>query len=87
MILCLFLYVECPCKKNVKTCYKIPGVNQTDKEETGNLGTLTTVGNLQRLRLHPDKKAGMWKINIKFTQPYTLKVTGQTSPIPKWHCM
>lgn len=71
----------------VKKCYKIPGVNQTEKDTTGNLGTVKTVGNLQRIRLNPEKKAGTWKLNIKSTQPYTLKVTGQTSRISTWHCM
>ncbi|TNM86235.1 hypothetical protein fugu_008506 [Takifugu bimaculatus] len=55
------------------------GVNQTQNEATGELGTVRTVGNLQRIRLNPDKKAGMWTINIKSTQPYTLKVTGQST--------
>ncbi|XP_029706463.1 von Willebrand factor A domain-containing protein 7 [Takifugu rubripes] len=55
------------------------GVNQTQNEVTGELGTVGTVGNLQRIRLNPDKKAGTWTINIKSTQPYTLKVTGQST--------
>ncbi|KAG7214480.1 hypothetical protein INR49_022992, partial [Caranx melampygus] len=48
-------------------------------EATGELGTIQTVGNLWRIRLKADKKTGMWKINIKSTQPYTLKVTGQST--------
>ncbi|KAG7214483.1 hypothetical protein INR49_022995 [Caranx melampygus] len=48
-------------------------------EATGELGTIQTVGNLWRIRLKADKQTGMWKINIKSTQPYTLKVTGQST--------
>lgn len=68
-------YAEAHC---IKHAVKIPGVNQSQKEETGKLGTLGTVGNLWRIRINPDKETGTWKINIKSTQPYTLKVTGQT---------
>lgn len=54
-------------------------MNQNQNEETGKLGTVGTVGNLWRIRLNPDKETGTWKINITSTQPYTLKVTGQST--------
>lgn len=55
------------------------GVSQSNTEANGKLGTIQTVGNLRRIRLNADKQTVMWKINIKSTQPYTLKVTGQSS--------
>lgn len=67
--------------KYLKSCYEISGDNQSHTEMTGALGVITTVGNLWRSRLNSDKKAGTWKINIQSTQPYTVKVTGQTGLI------
>ncbi|XP_014876907.1 von Willebrand factor A domain-containing protein 7 isoform X1 [Poecilia latipinna] len=55
------------------------GVTQTDTEASGKLGTINAVGNLRRIRLHADKQSGTWQINIKSSQPYTLKVTGQST--------
>lgn len=55
------------------------GVSQKHNEASGNLGTIHTVGNLWRIRLHADKKTGTWQININSKQPYTLKVTGQST--------
>ncbi|XP_023189663.1 von Willebrand factor A domain-containing protein 7-like [Xiphophorus maculatus] len=55
------------------------GVSQTDTEAKGKLGTIHTVGNLRRIRLYADKQSGTWQINIKSRQPYTLKVTGQST--------
>ncbi|XP_014863218.1 PREDICTED: von Willebrand factor A domain-containing protein 7-like isoform X2 [Poecilia mexicana] len=55
------------------------GVTQTDTEASGKLGTINTVGNLRRIRLYADKQSGTWQINIKSSQPYTLKVTGQST--------
>lgn len=60
-----------------KTCYKIPGSQQSQNEGTGKLGTAVKVGNLWRIRLAADMEAGPWKMDIRSTQPYTLKVTGQ----------
>ena len=61
-----------------KTCYKIPGSTQSQNEGTGKLGSAATVGNLWRIRLHPDKETGPWKITIRSTQTFTLKITGQS---------
>ncbi|XP_054897241.1 von Willebrand factor A domain-containing protein 7 [Poeciliopsis prolifica] len=54
-------------------------VTQTDTEPSGKLGTIHKVGNLRRIRLYADKLSGTWQINIKSSQPYTLKVTGQST--------
>uniref|UniRef100_A0A665WD84 von Willebrand factor A domain-containing protein 7-like n=1 Tax=Echeneis naucrates TaxID=173247 RepID=A0A665WD84_ECHNA len=55
------------------------GVSQSSSEVNGKLGTIQTVGNLRRIRLNANKQTGTWKINIVSNQPYTLKVTGQST--------
>uniref|UniRef100_A0A8C9Y1V7 von Willebrand factor A domain containing 11 n=1 Tax=Sander lucioperca TaxID=283035 RepID=A0A8C9Y1V7_SANLU len=55
------------------------GVSQSSNEATGKLGTIKTVGNLRRIRFTADIQTGTWKININSNQPYTLKVTGQST--------
>ncbi|XP_040002407.1 von Willebrand factor A domain-containing protein 7 isoform X2 [Xiphias gladius] len=55
------------------------GVSQTNTEANGKLGTIKTVGNLRRMYLNADKQTGTWQINIKSNEPYTLKVTGQST--------
>ncbi|XP_071360801.1 von Willebrand factor A domain-containing protein 7-like [Trachinotus anak] len=54
-------------------------VSQSNTEASGKLGTIQTVGNLRRVRLNADKQTGTWQININSNQPYTLKVTGQST--------
>ncbi|XP_037619360.1 von Willebrand factor A domain-containing protein 7-like [Sebastes umbrosus] len=55
------------------------GVSQNHNEASGKLGTIQTVGNLWRIRLQSDNQTGTWQINIQSGQPYTLKVTGQST--------
>ncbi|XP_053190732.1 von Willebrand factor A domain-containing protein 7-like [Scomber japonicus] len=55
------------------------GVSQSYSEPSGKLGTIQTVGNLRRIRLNGDKLKGTWQIDINSKQPYTLKVTGQST--------
>lgn len=55
------------------------GVSQNHNEASGKLGTIKTVGNLWRIRLQSDNQTGTWQINIQSGQPYTLKVTGQST--------
>ncbi|XP_038570271.1 von Willebrand factor A domain-containing protein 7-like [Micropterus salmoides] len=55
------------------------GVSQSSNEASGKLGTIQTVGNLRRIRVSADKQTGTWKININSNQPYTLKITGQST--------
>ncbi|KAK2815664.1 hypothetical protein Q5P01_026131 [Channa striata] len=55
------------------------GVVQSQSEASGKLGTVHTVGNLWRVRLNADKMTGSWKININSNEPYTLKITGQST--------
>ncbi|XP_062334810.1 von Willebrand factor A domain-containing protein 7 [Osmerus eperlanus] len=54
------------------------GVTQSQAEASGKLGMVFSVGNLQRIRLNPNKLAGVWEINVQSSSPYTLKVTGQS---------
>ncbi|KAL6110554.1 uncharacterized protein ACO6RY_19613 [Pungitius sinensis] len=55
------------------------GVMQNHNEASGKLGSINAVGNLWRIRLNDDNIKGTWKINIISNQPYTLKVTGQST--------
>ncbi|CAL8388839.1 unnamed protein product [Arctogadus glacialis] len=55
------------------------GVNQSNTQLSGGLGTIQSVGNLWRIRLDDDKQSGAWKIQMASAQPYTLKVTGQNT--------
>lgn len=55
------------------------GVTQAHTETSGKLGTVFSVGNLQRVRLNAHKQAGLWEINIPTTSPYSLKITGQST--------
>ncbi|XP_061625940.1 von Willebrand factor A domain-containing protein 7 [Phyllopteryx taeniolatus] len=55
------------------------GVNQSNTETTGALAFIQTVGNLRRILLNADKQPGSWKISINCKQPYTIKVTGQST--------
>uniref|UniRef100_A0A8C7NVN5 von Willebrand factor A domain containing 11 n=1 Tax=Oncorhynchus mykiss TaxID=8022 RepID=A0A8C7NVN5_ONCMY len=55
------------------------GVTQKQNEANGELGTVQTVGNLYRVRLASNKQTGLWEISMNSNQPYTLKVTGQST--------
>ncbi|XP_037328876.2 von Willebrand factor A domain-containing protein 7 [Pungitius pungitius] len=55
------------------------GVIQNHNEASGKLGSINPVGNLWRIRLNDDNMKGTWKINIISNQPYTLKITGQST--------
>ncbi|KAL1023650.1 hypothetical protein UPYG_G00044050 [Umbra pygmaea] len=55
------------------------GVTQTQAEANGKLGTVQTVGNLYRVRLASSNQTGLWEISMSSNQPYTLKVTGQST--------
>uniref|UniRef100_A0A671YRG3 von Willebrand factor A domain containing 11 n=1 Tax=Sparus aurata TaxID=8175 RepID=A0A671YRG3_SPAAU len=55
------------------------GVSQSQNGASGELGTVQTVGNLWRIRLNAAKQTGTWKINIDSKEPYTLKITGQST--------
>uniref|UniRef100_UPI0037E8EEE0 von Willebrand factor A domain-containing protein 7-like n=1 Tax=Semicossyphus pulcher TaxID=241346 RepID=UPI0037E8EEE0 len=55
------------------------GVSQSHNEASGKLGTIKTAGNLNRIRLNADSQTGAWQIKFNSNQPYTLKVTGQST--------
>ncbi|XP_068177577.1 von Willebrand factor A domain-containing protein 7 [Antennarius striatus] len=55
------------------------GVTQSHVEASGKLGTIQTVGNLRRISLNADKETGNWQIRIQSTDPYTVKITGQST--------
>ncbi|XP_067106281.1 von Willebrand factor A domain-containing protein 7-like [Osmerus mordax] len=54
------------------------GVSQ-NSQTSGPLGTMATVGNLRRISLNSANQTGSWEISIISTEPYTLKVIGQSS--------
>ncbi|XP_026216728.1 von Willebrand factor A domain-containing protein 7 [Anabas testudineus] len=55
------------------------GVSQSSSQLSGPLASLTTAGNLFRLRLNADSPAGSWQISVNSYQLYSIKVTGQSS--------
>ncbi|XP_060950440.1 von Willebrand factor A domain-containing protein 7 [Limanda limanda] len=63
---------------NVFSLTNPAGVTQSNSEASGKLGTIQTVGNLRRIRLNDDHRAGIWNVLIDSLQPYTVKITGQS---------
>ncbi|KAI3352993.1 hypothetical protein L3Q82_019566 [Scortum barcoo] len=55
------------------------GVSQTSSQSSGPLATFTTAGNLRRLSLNTDNQTGSWEISVDSSNPYSVKVTGQSS--------
>ncbi|XP_059903279.1 von Willebrand factor A domain-containing protein 7 [Gadus macrocephalus] len=55
------------------------GTSQGSSQPSGPLGTFSTVGNLRRFSLHTDNQTGLWEIAVHSNDPYSLKVTGQSS--------
>ncbi|KPP57857.1 hypothetical protein Z043_124371, partial [Scleropages formosus] len=53
------------------------GVSQSSGVTNGPLGTIQAVGNLYRVQLN--QQVGPWRVSISSNQPYSLKVTGQSS--------
>lgn len=54
------------------------GVTQSNTVVNGPLGTIQKVGNLQRIQLN-STEMGLWHIDMTTTQPYTIKVMGQSA--------
>uniref|UniRef100_A0A8C2KG00 von Willebrand factor A domain-containing protein 7-like n=1 Tax=Cyprinus carpio TaxID=7962 RepID=A0A8C2KG00_CYPCA len=54
------------------------GVTQSNTVDNGPLGTIQKVGNLQRIQLN-GTEMGLWHIDMTTTQPYTIKVMGQSA--------
>ncbi|XP_044046157.1 von Willebrand factor A domain-containing protein 7-like isoform X2 [Siniperca chuatsi] len=55
------------------------GVSQSSSQSSGPLASFTTVGNLRRLSLNTDNQTGSWEISVNSNNPYSVKVTGQSS--------
>ncbi|XP_076023377.1 von Willebrand factor A domain-containing protein 7-like [Genypterus blacodes] len=55
------------------------GVSQDSSQSTGPLASFTTAGNLRRLSLSTDNQTGQWEISVNSNDPYSVKVTGQSS--------
>ncbi|XP_029003260.1 von Willebrand factor A domain-containing protein 7-like isoform X2 [Betta splendens] len=55
------------------------GVSQSSSQLSGPLATITTTGNLHRLKLSTEFQTGLWQISVNSMSSYTVKVTGQSS--------
>ncbi|XP_068583218.1 von Willebrand factor A domain-containing protein 7 [Cebidichthys violaceus] len=55
------------------------GVSQSSSQSSGPLASFTTAGNLRRLSLNTDNQTGSWEIRVNSNNPYSVKVTGQSS--------
>ncbi|XP_008295264.1 von Willebrand factor A domain-containing protein 7-like isoform X1 [Stegastes partitus] len=55
------------------------GLTQDQSETSGRLATIQTVGNMWRIQINSTRETGAWKIQINSYQPYTLKITGQST--------
>ncbi|XP_030643657.1 von Willebrand factor A domain-containing protein 7-like [Chanos chanos] len=55
------------------------GLSQSSTEANGSLGTIQTVGNFHTMRPNNQNQTGLWQISVNSTQPYSVKVTGQST--------
>ncbi|XP_053711313.1 von Willebrand factor A domain-containing protein 7-like [Synchiropus splendidus] len=55
------------------------GASQTSSETSGPLASMTTAGNLRRLSLSTGNQTGLWEVSVNSNDPYSVKVTGQSS--------
>ncbi|KAL6110279.1 uncharacterized protein ACO6RY_19394 [Pungitius sinensis] len=55
------------------------GVTQSSSQSSGPLASFSTIGNLHRLNINTDNQTGLWEIRVNSTNPYSVKVTGQST--------
>ncbi|XP_061736376.1 von Willebrand factor A domain-containing protein 7-like isoform X2 [Nerophis ophidion] len=55
------------------------GATQTSSEVSEPLASFSLAGNFRRLRLNNDSETGLWEISVNSTDPYSVKVIGQSS--------
>nr|XP_061778800.1 von Willebrand factor A domain-containing protein 7-like [Nerophis lumbriciformis] len=55
------------------------GATQTSSEVSEPLASFSSASNLRRLRLNNDSETGLWEISVNSTDPYSVKVIGQSS--------
>ncbi|XP_072772562.1 von Willebrand factor A domain-containing protein 7-like [Nerophis lumbriciformis] len=55
------------------------GATQTSSEVSEPLASFSLASNLRRLRLNSDSETGLWEISVNSTDPYSVKVIGQSS--------
>ncbi|XP_063050249.1 von Willebrand factor A domain-containing protein 7-like, partial [Engraulis encrasicolus] len=63
----------------VFSLYSPTGDSQSNEMSDGPLGTITKVGNLQRIQVNTSNRTGLWSITINTTETFVVKVTGQSS--------
>ncbi|XP_060782511.1 von Willebrand factor A domain-containing protein 7-like [Neoarius graeffei] len=54
------------------------GVSQSSAELSGTLGPIQKVGNFHKMQPNVSDKTGLWLFSINSTQPYTIRVVGQS---------
>ncbi|KAB5581392.1 hypothetical protein PHYPO_G00175120 [Pangasianodon hypophthalmus] len=54
------------------------GVSQSSTELNGELGLIQRVGNFHTVQPNISEQTGLWHFSINSTQPYTIKVVGQS---------
>ncbi|XP_030643651.1 von Willebrand factor A domain-containing protein 7-like [Chanos chanos] len=54
------------------------GMSQSSTESNGTLGMIQTAGNFLTIRPYSQNGTGLWQISVNSTQPFTVKVTGQS---------
>ncbi|XP_059193156.1 von Willebrand factor A domain-containing protein 7 [Centropristis striata] len=55
------------------------GISQSSSQSSGPLASSTTAGNLRRSSLNAENQTGSWEISVNSNDPYSVKVTGQSS--------
>ncbi|XP_034043930.1 von Willebrand factor A domain-containing protein 7-like [Thalassophryne amazonica] len=55
------------------------GVTQSSSQSNGPLGSFSKVGNLYRLQINAENQTGLWELTVTSNNPYSIKVTGQSS--------
>lgn len=55
------------------------GVSQNASQSSGPLASVTRAGNLCRLSLNTENQTGSWEVTVNSSDPYSVKVSGQSS--------
>ncbi|XP_026159403.1 von Willebrand factor A domain-containing protein 7 [Mastacembelus armatus] len=55
------------------------GVSQSSSQPNGPLASYSTAGSLRRLSLNTENQTGLWQISVNSKNPYSIKVTAQSS--------
>lgn len=70
-------FVSLPLQCFLTPFRSVAGVSQSSSQASGPLASITTAGNLRRLKVSADSVTGSWKISVDSNNPYTIKVIGE----------